>query len=736
MDFLRDLNKKQYEAVVTNTQYARVIAGAGSGKTRVLTYRVAYLISEIGIPSQFIWALTFTNKAANEMKKRVVNLLKDTNAKPHIQTIHSFCARFLREEITVLNYLGNFTIYDEDDQLRLIKDIAVLRGHMRRDPIVEATINYISHYKNEGKTYRDVKNNFQRYPNQEEMHEIWKEYERRLSSMNALDFDDLLLFTKKILEEHEDVRRKWQHRISYLLVDEFQDTNNLEFAIMMLLLSDHSSFYVVGDPDQTIYTWRGANANIMLNLDKHLPVETFILDENYRSTQTILDAANMLISHNQKRIKKNLYTNNMRGEKVTYYCAKSAYKEAEWVLKRIFEVRLLNKDAVYKDFAILLRANYLTLPFESVFMARQTPYRIYGGVRFYQRKVIKDALAYFRLLVNEKDDMSVERICNIPPRGLSTKIELMKEYANLKQIPLLKVLEDADKFKVNKPNQERIRHFLTAIKDARKELENENRNLTSVLQTYLDDVGYFDYIKNLKDKDESENMFDHLMVLFDNINTFLRDNPAATFDDYLENAALLSAQDEVETGDYITIMTVHMAKGLEYDYVFVANLNEGIFPNSRAVNEGGQAALEEERRLCYVAFTRAKKQLFLSHNMDYNYVSKSVNTPSQFLTEAGIEVKDPYRDWHKKHPTFDDVNALFEEDNPAKPMYYEDIVEEDISFDWNVGDELCHEKFGHGVVLKTYPSQGIIDVQFDEAGVKKLIANHKLITKIRKEDLS
>lgn len=736
MDFLRDLNKKQYEAVVTNTQYARVIAGAGSGKTRVLTYRVAYLISELGIPSHYIWALTFTNKAANEMKKRIVNLLKDTNAKPHIQTIHSFCARFLREEITVLNYLDNFTIFDEDDQLRLVKDIAVLRGHMRRDPIVQATINYISHYKNEGKTYKDVKLNFQRYPNQQEMHEIWKEYERRLSSMNAIDFDDLLLFTKKILEEHQNVRRKWQHRISYLLVDEFQDTNNLEFAIMMLLLSDHSSFYVVGDPDQTIYTWRGANANIMLNLDKHLPVETFILDENYRSTQTILDAANMLISHNKKRIKKDLYTNNMRGEQVTYYCAKSAYKEAEWVLKRIFEVRLLNKDAVYKDFAILLRANYLTLPFESVFMARQTPYRIYGGVRFYQRKVIKDALAYFRLLVNEKDDMSVERICNIPPRGLSTKIELMKEYANLKQIPLLKVLEDADKFKVNRPNQEKIRHFLTAIKDARKELENDKRNLTSVLQTYLDDVGYFDYIKNLKDKDESESMFDNLMVLFDNINTFLRDNPAATFNDYLENAALLSAQDEVETGDYVTIMTVHMAKGLEYDYVFVANLNEGIFPNSRAVNEGGAAALEEERRLCYVAFTRAKKQLFLSHNEDYNYVSKSVNTPSQFLTEAGIKVKDPYKSWSKKHPTFEDVNALFEEDDAAKPMYYEDVVEEDISFDWDVGDELRHEKFGHGVVLKTYPSQGIIDVQFDEAGVKKLIANHKFITKIRKEDLS
>ncbi|MGI6644615.1 MAG: ATP-dependent helicase [Bacilli bacterium] len=736
MDFLNNLNEKQYEAVTSREQYIRVIAGAGSGKTRVLTYRIAFLISEIGIPSNYIWALTFTNKAAQEMKTRIIDLLKESKAKPNIMTIHSFCARFLREEIPLLNYTSNFTIFDEDDQLKLIKDIAVQHGFSRRDPIINETINYISRNKNKGKNVDDVKPNIARFPNEKDIVSIWKDYEKRLYSMNALDFDDLLLYTNEILTKYQNVKEKWQKRIHYLLVDEFQDTNNIEYSIMKKLLSNSTSFYVVGDPDQTIYTWRGANANIILQLEKEFPIKTYVLEENYRSTQNILDTANRLIANNEKRIPKNLYTNNAKGENVSFYMGFTAKKEADWILKQILATRIINKDVKYGDFAILLRANYLTLPFERAFMARQMPYQIYGGTRFYQRTEIKDALAYFRLLVNEKDDISLERICNRPPRGLSNKIVLLKEVAALKSIPLIEVFKDIDDFDVNEKNKKKILGLLEIIENTKKEIEDGERNLKEILETYLTEVGYFEYVRNMRDEVKSESMFENLMTLLADIDQFLKDNPEGTFDDYLENAALLSAQDEVEKGDYITIMTVHMAKGLEYDYIFAPCLNQYVFPNGRALDEGGKNALEEERRLCYVAFTRAKKQLFLSCNGEYNYVTKAQNEPSQFLFEAGIDVYAQKKKASIKHSTFEDADNIFEKDRSDIPMYYADENEYESTFEWQVGDNLRHKEFGFGKVIKVFPFDNIIDVDFEEYGVKKLIANHKFLKKIREEDLS
>ncbi|HOF65259.1 MAG TPA: UvrD-helicase domain-containing protein [Bacilli bacterium] len=730
MDFSKKLNDKQLAAVSTNEQYVRVIAGAGSGKTRVLTHRIVYLHQEVGVPLYYIWALTFTNKAANEMKERVNKLLNQNNKKVNVSTIHSFCARFLREEIGVLNYRNDFTIYDEDDQARIVKDIAVIYGYTKRDPIIRETLNYISDKKNKGFAPGDIKIKYEKIKDERTILKMWEEYEKKLKSMNGVDFDDLLLFTSKILKENLIVRQKWQNRISHLLVDEFQDTNDIEFSIMRNLLSEHASLYVVGDPDQTIYTWRGANEAIILELDKKYNVKTYILDENYRSTQNVLDVANKLISHNKKRIHKDLFTNNARGEKVSPFVANDPDKEAEWVINRIIETRIQNEEATYSDFAILIRANYLTLPFERAFMRRQIPYKIYGGVRFYQRKEIKDALAYFRILQNDRDDISVERIANIPARGLSTKILVMKDDARLSNKPLLQVLKEAEKYCINKPNCAKIASFLDSIDKARIEIEKNERNISLILQEYLENVGYLEYVKSLKDEDKSEAMFENIKTLFIDIDRFIEQNPDVTFNDYLENAALLSAQDEVQSGDYITIMTVHMAKGLEYDYVFVANLNEGIFPNNRAVTEGGKKALEEERRLCYVAFTRARKQLFLSCNLAYNFVLSSQNIPSRFFKEADITVKFP----SSKKMEFDLFRSYQKHKEP--PIYFPDAPFEDQELiEWQVGDYARHSTFGHGVVVKVYPAEGIVDINFEHLGKKKLVANHKALKKIKKGDL-
>jgi DNA helicase-2/ATP-dependent DNA helicase PcrA len=730
MDFTKKLNDKQLAAVSTNEQHVRVIAGAGSGKTRVLTHRIVYLYQELGVPLYYIWALTFTNKAANEMKERVIKLIGDNNKKVNVSTIHSFCARFLREEINVLNYRNDFTIYDEDDQTRIVKDIAVIHGYTKRDSIIRETLDYISCNKNKGLAPSDIKIKYEKIKDERIILKMWEEYEQKLKSMNGVDFDDLLLFTSKILKENQVVRQKWQNRISHLLVDEFQDTNDIEFAIMRNLLSEHASLYVVGDPDQTIYTWRGVNEAIILELDKKYNVKTYILDENYRSTQNILDVANKLISHNNNRIHKDLFTNNTIGEKVIPFVANDPDQESEWIINRIIETRIQNEDASYRDFAILIRANYLTLPFERAFMRRQMPYRIYGGVRFYQRKEIKDALAYFRILQNDRDDVSVERIANVPTRGLSSKILVMKDDARLKNEPLIRMLKDAENYGINRPNCAKIASFLEAIEKARSEIEKEDRNLSLILQEYLDSVGYLDYVKSLKDEDRSEAMFENLKTLFIDIDRFIEQNPDVTFNDYLENAALLSAQDEVQTGEYITIMTVHMAKGLEYDYVFVANLNEGIFPNNRAVTEGGKKALEEERRLCYVAFTRARKQLFLSCNLSYNFVLSSQNIPSRFFKEAEINVKFPA----SKKMEFDLFRSYQKHKDP--PIYYPDAPFEDQEhINWEVGDYARHSTFGDGVVVKVYPAEGIVDINFEHLGKKKLVANHKALKKIKKGDL-
>lgn len=734
MDLAKDLNKKQYEAVTSDAQYLRIIAGAGSGKTRVLTYRIVHLVENLGVPSERILGITFTNKAANEMRERVVKLL------PHIlpqrirlSTFHAFCARFLREEIKYFpGYSSSFMIYDEDDQKRLVKDVAVTRGYEKRDEIIKLALEYIGSNKSLGKTPEDINIKFERFANEKEVLNIWKDYERRKVAMNALDFDDLMIKTLIVLTESQPIRTKWQNKFDHILVDEFQDTNDIQFSLISKLLSKNTCLYVVGDPDQTIYTWRGANDEIMLGLDKKFNVETVILNENYRSTQSILDAANKLIVHNHNRIEKDLFTSNGLGEEVELYCATDSVVEAGWIVKKILSLKAEDRDFSYRDVVILIRANYLSLNFEKEFMRQQIPYQIFGGFKFFQRKEVKDVLAYFRLLLNDKDDISFSRIANTPRRGMSTSIEALKAYAHTNDYSLMEAVRFGENPPLSAKSKDLLNNLIIQIDHARKEVEKGERDLGGILQEYIVSTGLIEFFKEEKEDDKREELLDNVQTLFDDIDDYVSKFPDSNFADYLENTALMSASDEIVNQEKVTLMTVHMAKGLEYNFVFVAGLNQGVFPNQRAMDEGGNRAQEEERRLCYVAMTRAKKRLFLTYNLGYSPILRSESRPSIFLEEAGFKPKT-----NRYQKTFNDDKFIPKQrDNSG---YVPDVIYESTptaTINWKVNDSVRHNYFGDGIVKAVQTLSGSIDIDFPGVGIKRISSNFKGLSKINMEELS
>ena len=412
MNYKDELNEKQYEAVTSKAQYLRIIAGAGSGKTRVLTYRIAYLIDKMDVRPYNILAITFTNKVAKEMKERTMKLLPDVNLNGlSISTFHSLCARFLRSEISELGFPSNFFIMDDTDSLALIKDIGETFGYKRTDEVNKDAFNFIKNQKCYGKLPSDCENIIRGH---ELYLRFFKEYERRKNELYQLDFDDLIIYTIKILETDEDVRRKWIDHFRYILVDEFQDTNDLQFKLLVLLSDETTNVYVVGDPDQTIYTWRGANQKIIMNFEKtYHPLTTIALEENYRSTPNILKISNQLISHNPGRFEKNLFTKLPKGKDVTLKEFPSPFAEARYVANTITEIKLRHREAKYSDIAVLFRSAYLTQKLENVLVSQKIPYKVYGSLKFYQRAEVKDCLAYFKILINEDDDISFERIIKL-----------------------------------------------------------------------------------------------------------------------------------------------------------------------------------------------------------------------------------------------------------------------------------------------------------------------------------
>ena len=743
MNWEERLNEKQLDAVTCPFQHVRVVAGAGSGKTRVLTYRIAYLIDEFKVRPWNILAFTFTNKVAGEMKERIVSLIPDVSKFLTIRTFHSFGAFFLRQEISALNFPTNFTILDEEDQVKLIKDIAVELGYKKSDEIIKVAINYIGNCKLNGKYPDDMNPKASNVPYEKDCLEIYRLYEEQKNRMYCLDFDDLLLYTNYILENYPAVKTKWQNRIDHILIDEFQDTNDIEFKLICLLKKPMASLYVVGDPDQTIYTWRGANQEIILKLEKHFSnIETIVLDQNYRSTQTILDSANKLISHNKLRVKKDLFTNNVGGDPIAVKGFGSSKEEANYVASEISRL-IASKKYVLRDIVLLYRSNYLTVDFEHALMTHHIPYKIYGGQKFYQRREIKDVLAYFNLIVNPSSNISFERIINVPRRGIGdTSLLKLKQAAEESKLSLYDYVStiDLEKSPIKKTLINSLKTMIARIEVAKDDISKNEEIFSKVLEDMIVDLNYYDYL--MQDED-NEDRIQNVKALFQDLRHYLKQNPEASFDQYLQDIALLSAQDEIIDGDYVTLMTVHTAKGLEYPVVFVVRFNDNVFPNARSLSDTGFLGIEEERRLAYVAFTRAKEKLYITYCYDYSYVVQSHLTPSFFLKEAGLNAntnenkvpffnrQNTFQSKYFKDDGFDyEINDNFNTDKP-KTLKEEIDFNQEINNDiqWSIGDRLHHKNLGDGTVIAV-DGDGIITVKFDEHGEKDLMGNHKFLSKI------
>lgn len=736
IDFVSSLNKKQLEAVETDSQYTRVVAGAGSGKTRVLTYRISYLISQENVKPWKILAITFTNKVAAEMKKRVVTIVPDSEKFLTIKTFHSFAAFFLRQEINVLHYPSNFTILDEEDQTKIIKDIVSEKGFRKNDPLVKQAINYIGANKLNEKYPEDITINYERFANEKLCLEIYQEYEEIKSIQFALDFDDLLLKSKQILIKFPQIRAKWLEKFDHILIDEFQDTNNTEYSLVKLLMRNDTCLYVVGDPDQTIYTWRGANQDIILDLDKTFRgLTTIVLEENYRSTQAILDSANKLIAHNKFRVPKNLFTNNKVGDSITVRILDSGMSEAHYVAR---EIQTLVSDNRYKysDIVLLYRSNYLTLDFEKALMAKSIPYVIYGGMKFYQRMEIKDVLAYFRLINNIKDDVSFERIINTPRRGIGDRaIQTIRDGARSAHLSLYEYVQ-SDRAMEECPSKaiSALKNLVFRMELTKSKLSVADEMYAKVLEDLITDIGYYEYLKGDED---GENRIDNVKSLFEDIRHYLKNNPESTFDEYLQNIALLSAQDDMQDGEHVTLMTVHTAKGLEYPIVFVVRFNQEVFPNGRALSESGYKALEEERRLAYVAMTRAKERLYLTGCRGFSYVAGGNLVESQFIAESGNTIMQnngfatgKYKQRGSREPAFffDDIrtNDDFFGDVPSTKKH-EEVKTNGIA-SWSVGDIVIHKNLGRGVVVEV-EDEIILTVNFENHGIKTIMGNHPMVSK-------
>jgi len=622
------LNPQQRLAAETLEGPVLILAGAGSGKTRALTCRVANLMDH-GVPAWSILAVTFTNKAAKEMKERIMQLVGDQAEDAWISTFHSTCAKILRRDIEKLGYSRSFVIYDDDDQGAVIKEI-LKRFNIDAKFLPPREIKVkISDAKNKlmspdewfAKSERDYRSQM--------IHEVFVEYESRLKALNALDFDDLLVKTLTLLAEHPPVLDYYRNKFRYVLVDEYQDTNYAQYMLVKLLTDQSRNLCVVGDDDQSIYGWRGADIRNILDFEKDYPDAKVIkLEQNYRSTANILDAANQVIAHNAGRKEKALWTEAGEGESIKLFCAGDEYEEAAWVADRI---RQLNKHGEpYGHMAILYRTNAQSRVIEEMLMRSGIPYKVFGGLKFYDRKEVRDIIAYLRVIVNPADDVSLRRIINVPKRsiGESTVQELMN-HARDNDMPLYSALTDMPESLSSRPRKcvgdfFMLMTMLVAMKEALP--------LADFVKMLIEKTGLMEQYQK-EDTDESRARVENIQEFMGAVEEFARAEENATLEDYLENVALVTDMDRAEDDrGYITLMTLHSAKGLEFPTVFMTGLEEGIFPSSRSVMDENR--VEEERRLCYVGITRAQKRLFISRanqRMLYNQVNH--NPPSRFLDE-------------------------------------------------------------------------------------------------------
>ena len=775
MDLQKELNHNQYLAASSSSQYLRIIAGAGTGKTRTLTYRLAYQIL-IGTDPRRMLAITFTNKAAHEMDTRVeALLLKENfqcNGKPLICTFHGFCYRFLRREIThIPGYTQTFQIAGEDDTAQVFKDIFSKMPKGKSKEFIQAVTHKIYSLKTDGvfpeEVSKDVVPLDSIYTFDELMH-VYSSYQRKLKLQNLLDFDDLLMLTFFVMEHNADVRERWRKKYDVFLVDEFQDTNYLQYQLVRLFMSRSASLTVVGDPDQTIYTWRGAKNEIIKDrLSKDYPtLETVVLDENYRSTQCILDAANRLIHHNSDRIdKKLLAASGVVGDKVELIRCRDSDNEAYRVA---YTIRNLNEqqNVPYSDIAIIYRSNYLSNALEKQLTLFRIPYEIYGGMKFYERAEIKDALSYLRLAINP-DDFSFRRVLTAPTKGIGEvalqRAEELKSTLG-EETPYLTIFRDhQDVLGLNRRSTAALKVFYQAFDrftNAIKTAKSGDETLLAI-QNYFNETGFLEYIHN-EDKKLQEKLSytaassvcksDNVLELQRTISQFFSQdmldedgNPKTpSLEDFLLEVSLQSDQDQMADVAKVSLMTGHVSKGLEFPYVFITGLNQMIFPTTHALQDFSKNAIEEERRLMYVCMTRAKKKLYLSTFGGPNYRNGTDYTPSIFLaevfekipTDQASQPKPQERPYHNYNaykgahrPSLRDniggnVNDFLKKSAKSS--------EEDGSKDtYQVGDKVVHTSYGIGKVTFVYPD-GKISVEFNQPyGTKKLAPGFKAFRKMK-----
>ncbi len=770
MDIKSQLNAQQYQAASSESQYLRIIAGAGTGKTRTLTYRIAYLISRGMSPKRMV-AITFTNKAAKEMQSRVDQLLLENDfhvdGKPLMVTFHGFCYKFLKKEISHLpGYNQNFNIADDSDQGQIYKDIFsnMLKGSSK--DFTKAVISKISDLKTRGLFVNDVTQNEVRmdsiYTFNELIH-VYESYQKFLNSQNLLDFDDLLMLTTKILTEFPDVREHWQNKYDIFLVDEFQDTNAVQYDLVRYLLSDTTKLTVVGDPDQTIYTWRGAKNNIIKDYLQHdFPsLETVVLDQNYRSTQSILNAANALIRHNSDRMEKNLVAaNNIEGDKVSYILNSDQDNEAYQVASTIHNLNV-RESVPFDKIAIIYRSNYLSNSIEKMLTRFKVPYEVYGGMKFYERAEIKDALSYLRLIVNP-DDLSFRRILKAPSKSigdvalqkaLSYKA-LLGEDENNSLIEIFR--RNPSELHLMKKSILALEQFYSAYDEMVKVYQtyHSSSELMTAISLYFLNSGFIDYV-NKEDKKAEEKLSytaSSSVSKVDNVNEFLRSISAyldqevvdddgkrrnPTLEEFLIDVALQSDQDTMKDQPKVALMTGHVSKGLEFPYVFVTGLNQTIFPTTHALMDLKKSAIEEERRLLYVCVTRAQKRLYLSSFGGRNFRNGQDYLPSMFLKELDLV---------KKPVTKTNYNAYVGSFRPSS--HYGNLSENGRSIlsqppvsvksttmeTYKVGDKLVHTSFGKGEVIEVLPGNKIMVKFKDEIGTKKLALGFKAFRKLSSEE--
>lgn len=707
-DYLLNLNDRQLQAVTTKSQYVRVIAGAGSGKTRVLTTRILYLIDQWGIPSENILAITFTNKAAKEMKDRIEKMVDDNGNSSFISTIHSFCLYFLRREIKVLDYPSNFSVIDTDDQKLIIKEAIKQYDIENTKGEINNILNYISNNKAAGidcLAALDMANNdkYTMYA------KAYQYYMDRCKQQYYLDFDDLLLFTNRILKTKSQIKEKWQKKYQFILVDEFQDIDNVQYELISHLASEASYVYVVGDPDQTIYSWRGANINIILDFDKKFKnAETIILNQNYRSTQNILNGANSLISYNKNRVKKDLISQNSAGDKIIHFSAGSEESESMYIVDKINS--FLAKGNNYQDIAILYRSNYLSRSIEKRLVDYHIPYIIYGGIRFYERKEIKDMLAYLKML-SIKDDISVKRTINIPKRGIGDKsIDALFDYARENNLSLYQAIDT-----YQGSGEKKMKAYKQLIDELTE--QSNDKSLTDLFDMVFQQSGYREMLTNSKDPEDA-NRLENIKELMNDIEDFSKSNVDATLDDYLANVALYTDIQNSSDENVVRLMTVHAAKGLEFDIVFVCALSDGIFPSQRSIEESGNKGLEEERRLAYVAFTRARKVLILTDNRGFSYSEGASKRPSRFIEEIDSQY---LKDYNKV------VNDNYYNSSSSTVISHNKTV---TSSKYKNGDKVYHDVFGEGIVLKS--EGGNVQIAFSfPYGVKTIAASFPKLHKMK-----